>query len=935
MLTSISWNVEDNVIHVYTDAGRPSRPIFYVDNNKRVSYERPNVHKRIKAKDFTWQQLVTGFMEKKEGYSLSSNKVYEYKELYKTTKSPGEFLKELAQNIGVVDYLDTSEEESALIAFEKRSFDNTLYTNVEIHCSFIYGVMGNQIIFPENNPSSRDTFSCGQARQAVSLYSTNYQNRIDKSGIVLNYGQIPLVKSRYTNYINKEQNPYGVNAIVAIMCYGGYNTEDAILFNQGSIDRGIFNTTYFNSYESYEESATGTGQGTVDSHFANIDDLRLDSKQLRPGYDYSHLDKYGIIKENTPMTDKTIVIGKVVNDIATPTITTDASVAPKKGQMGYVDKSFMTEDEEGFRIAKVRIREERLPSIGDKFVSRAGQKGTCGIILREEDMPYNDQGIRPDLIINPHALPTRMTIGQLVEALMGKANLGYGAFGDCTAFNNRGPKTEIYGELLNTLGYHRSGTEVFYNGMDGSQLESAIYIGPTYYLRLKHMVKDKINYRAKGPRTLLTRQAVQGRANDGGLRVGEMERDCVIANGMAAFLNDSMMTRGDAYEVAVDNASGLIAVYNPDKNIFLSPTIDGPLKFTKSVSDELSIENLSKYGKTFSVLKVPYAFKLLMQELATMNVQMRIITEANIDQLSNMAYSGNLNTLMHEPNERVTEVIQDIIGSTRAERTRHDVEPALSELSPMPTYTPPRFSPGDHVRIRPGYYAELPADEAVTYHGLWVIASIQGDDAVLRGGPHEIPLDDLLKPGEQEPAVDPTSRLQARDQELQGTPGARPTPTGMATPTGAHTPTGSPPDTATGYVPAATPSPVYPTGSPQGTPDSPLYTVASPVEPSGMSTSTVPPGSGERKTEEGQDGSTPSAQASGTSVPEPIWEAPTQGADESIQRGGVKISILDKDQEKADRENESVFSEINNTDVLDAIDERESGQKKTLKLDLE
>ena len=739
MLTSISWNVEDNVIHIYTDAGRPSRPIFYVDENKRVSYERPNVHKRIKANDFTWQQLVTGFLEKKEDYSLSSNKVYEYNELYKTTKSPGEFLKELAQHIGVVDYLDTSEEESCLIAFEKRSFDNTLYTNVEIHCSFIYGVMGNQIIFPENNPSSRDTFSCGQARQAVSLYSTNYQNRIDKSGIVLNYGQTPLVKSRYTSYINKEQNPYGVNAIVAIMCYGGYNTEDAILFNQGSIDRGIFNTTYFNSYESYEESATGTAQGTVDSHFANIEDLRLDSKQLRPGYDYSHLDKYGVIKENTPMTDKTIVIGKVVNDIATPSITTDASVAPKKGQMGYVDKSFMTEGEEGFRIAKVRIREERLPSIGDKFVSRAGQKGTCGLILREEDMPYNDQGIRPDLIINPHALPTRMTIGQLVESLMGKANLGYGAFGDCTAFNNRGPKTEIYGELLNSLGYHRSGTEVFYNGMDGSQLESAIYIGPTYYLRLKHMVKDKINYRAKGPRTLLTRQAVQGRANDGGLRVGEMERDCVIANGMAAFLNDSMMTRGDAYEVAVDNASGMIAVYNPDKNIFLSPMIDGPLQFTKSVSDELNIENVSKYGKTFSVLKVPYAFKLLMQELATMNVQMRIITEANIDQLSNMAYSNNLNTLMHEPNERVSEVIQGIIGSTRSERTRHDIEPALSELSPMPTYTPPRFSPGDHVQVRPGYYAELPADEAVAYHGIWVIASIQGDDAVLRGGPPRDP----------------------------------------------------------------------------------------------------------------------------------------------------------------------------------------------------
>ena len=271
VLTSISWNIEEKTLYIYTDAGRPSRPVFYInEKDKKIAYERPNVKKKLKSDDFTWEQLVSGFLTKKENYTLASTKIYKYKELYSTNKTPAGFADELEKDLGVIDYVDTAEEESCLIALENGDFANTFYTHVEIHGSFIYGVMGNQIIFPENNPLPRDVFSCGQAKQAVSLYSTNYQNRIDKSGIVLNYGQIPLVKSRYTNYINKEQNPYGVNAFVAIMAYGGYNTEDAILFNKGSIDRGIFNTTYFNSYESYEESASGTAQGTVDSHFTPI-----------------------------------------------------------------------------------------------------------------------------------------------------------------------------------------------------------------------------------------------------------------------------------------------------------------------------------------------------------------------------------------------------------------------------------------------------------------------------------------------------------------------------------------------------------------------------------------------------------------------------------------------------------------------------------------
>ena len=294
--------------------------------------------------------------------------------------------------------------------------------------------MGNQVVYPENNQLPRDLFSCGQSKQAVSLYHSNYQNRIDKMGVVLNNGDIPLVKSRYMEHINHEEHPYGENVIVAIMCYSGYNVEDSILFNEGSVKRGLFRTTYFNMYQT-RESSTKVANSKVNNRFSPV--VTEGAIGVKPGYDYSNLDEHGLIKENTVMDDKKVLIGKVEDDPSEPGILVDDSVYPKKGQLGVVDKSFITEEEEGFRLAKVRIREERVPAIGDKFCSRCGQKGTVGQLIPERDMPFTKNGLKPDIIINPHALPSRMTIGQLIETVVGKAGLEYGAFGDCTAFNNR------------------------------------------------------------------------------------------------------------------------------------------------------------------------------------------------------------------------------------------------------------------------------------------------------------------------------------------------------------------------------------------------------------------------------------------------------------------------------------------------------------------
>jgi len=670
--TSISFNTKKNEVIVWTDSGRPCRPLYYMHSNNVLSHERPDIKERFDNKKITFNQIVKGFGK----YNL-----------IETNNAPDSLLK---KHSAVVEYVDTIECEGNYIAKSTTVRDDYLknrITHQEIHPSLILGVMANQIIFPENNPYPRNAFSCGQAKQGVSMFNSNFRNRLDKTSYLLNYGQIPLTKSKYLDYATKEQHPYGENAIVAVMCYSGFNVEDAVIINKGALERGLFRTTYFNMYEDHEETKN-VGNAVIDKRFMNIEDNNV--VDLKPGYDYSKLDETsGLIKENVRVTEKTIVIGKT-----TPLFGEnegsfkDDSVTPKKGQVGFVDKSFITRGEEGKRIAKVRIRAERIPAIGDKFCSRAGQKGTIGIILDEKDMPTTSNGIRPDIIVNPHAMPSRMTIGHLVETITSKTAAIYGGFGNCTAFMQKGPKHELFGKALTEAGYHSSGNEILYNGMTGEQLETEVYFGPTYYLRLKHMPKDKINYRATGPRTVMTRQTVQGRANNGGLRIGEMDRDCVIAHGLNYFLNESMMVRGDEFYMAICNKSGTVAIYNEKNNLFLSPFVDGPVKFVTNVNNEINIKNVSKYGKDFSIVRVPYAFKLLMQELQAMNVQMRVITEDNVDTLTTLQESDNIvrltkfNNLKEIANENKKQILE-----SEKENYFKEINNIVEKESPKPIIT--------------------------------------------------------------------------------------------------------------------------------------------------------------------------------------------------------------------------------------------------------
>jgi DNA-directed RNA polymerase II subunit RPB2 len=665
-----AFDMKYKKITISSDEGRVIRPLFYVDKGK-LSYETmSNVETR------TWKQCL---------YGLKTLPPFSSRDEIKTMKPEEDRV--------ILEYLDNSELETLFIA--SRTFSPEC-THQEIHPSLLFGVMGSQVIFPENSALARNDYSCIQGRQAVSLYHSNYIHRIDTTGVVLNYGQKPVVKSRYTKFINGEEHPYGENTIVAIMCHTGFNVEDSILINESAIERGLFKVSYYSMYETYEETGDSS---KMEKRIANP--VLLGATNLKPGYNYNELGENGIIKEGTILDEKTVIIGCIKFSNENPSLVSDSSIFSAKGQTGIVDKVYFSENEEGRRIVKVRVREEREPNIGDKFSSRCGQKGTIGTRIPEADMPFTKDGLRPDLIINPHCMPSRMTINQLIECMFCKVAVTKGCAIDSTPFVNQGPKHKLLGGLLNDFDLHSSGNEILYNGMTGEQIESEIYMGPTYYTRLKHMTQDKINYRSRGPRAALTRQTNHGRSKDGGLRIGDMERDSILSHGMSSFMYDSMMTRGDYYKMAICNQSGTIAIYNRSTQNFYSPLADGPLQFDQ-VDKETFVPNLiTKYGKEFSIVEVPYCLKLLMHELTTMNVQMRLITAETIDSLTTAGKRslGNFQEwtqkeMPEEPLEKAK--IEKLLNQPLSEEEYNAiVEPELQAPEPEMTEFEPKINEGD------------------------------------------------------------------------------------------------------------------------------------------------------------------------------------------------------------------------------------------------
>jgi len=439
-------------------------------------------------------------------------------------------------------------------------------------------------------------------KQAIGIYVSNFHTRVDKTAYVLNYGMRPLVETRVMNMIKLNELPSGNQVIVAIMTHSGYNQEDSILFNKGSIDRGLFHATIYHTEKDDDKKINGEEE-------IHIKPNKLTTKNMKFG-NYDKINKNGVMDVNTLIEDKDIIIAKVVvikdnkNDNTKLIKYEDQSRCYRTEEECYVDKVWMNRNGEGYNSCKVKIRSTRKPNIGDKFSSRHGQKGTIGNIINEEDMPFTKDGLRPDIIINPHAIPSRMTIAQLKETLIGKLLLKLGLFGDGTSFGELS-MNKLFTELQK-YNYESKGNELLYDGKTGEQIETSIFIGPVYYQRLKHMVYDKQHSRCIGPMVNLTRQPAEGRSRDGGLRFGEMERDCMISHGASRFTKERIYDVSDKYSVNVCKKCGLIAVYNDKEHIH-----------TCNVCD----------NKTdFSYVEIPFSCKLLFQELISMNVVPRIMT---------------------------------------------------------------------------------------------------------------------------------------------------------------------------------------------------------------------------------------------------------------------------------------------------------------------
>ena len=550
---SIYWNHSENTIYIYTDKGRCTRPVFNIKE----------VHKTTNEEIFeikTWDDLIL------------------------RTK--------------IIEYLDYHESENSLIQnsiTEKRK--NTSHS--EIHPSLILGALASCIPFLNHNQAPRNTYQSAMGKQAVGIHCTNFNKRYDTFSHILNYPQRPLINTFMMKHFNFNSMPNGIMAIVAIATYSGFNQEDSVIMNKSAIDRGLFTSTFYRTYKDEEHKNQLTGDEDI---FCKPDSDKL----LYPKpFNYSKLNDSGFIDKNTYVDHNDMIIGKVMplkDD--TKYQYKDCSMNMRNNEKGHIDDIYLNTNGDGYRFCNVRIRSNKIPQIGDKFSSRHGQKGTVGMIYSQEDMPFTKDGIVPDIIVNPHAIPSRMTIAQLLECLLGKSCTELGYYGDGTGFNNTSVEDVI--TTLEKCGFEGSGNEVLYNGFNGEQMKTSIFMGPTYYQRLKHMSSDKIHSRSSGPIVSMTRQPSEGRSSHGGLRFGEMERDCMIAHGTASFLKERLMDVSDKFSIIICNQCKLIATGNSEKNIY-------------------ECKKCKNYGD-FSKVYIPYACKLLIQELMTMSVGPRILT---------------------------------------------------------------------------------------------------------------------------------------------------------------------------------------------------------------------------------------------------------------------------------------------------------------------
>jgi len=544
---SVAWYTLMNSISIETDGGRCVRPVFRAD-------AKP-------PKDTSdWSEWCTSAM----------------------------------------DYIDSSETETLRIAMSREHMTSS-HTHHEVHPSLIVGHMASTIPLSDHNQSPRNTYQSAMGKQAMCVYAGNFAKRLDKNAYILCSIARPIVETRAMNILKMHEMPFGMNAIVAIACYGGYNQEDSVIMNKSAVERGFFRGLYYGMYKDEEHRNVTSGR---EEKF--MKPMKHNTRKYK-NTSYAAISDNGLPIINSIINENDVLIGKVVNlrNDAAGYAFRDASTTHKNSEQCRIDGVWQDKNSDGYPFIKVRTVSERIPQIGDKVSSRHGQKGTIGMLMEEEDMPFTASGLRPDIIMNPHAVPSRMTIAQLMENIFGKIGVRKGTLGDGTPYSHL--KVEDLKKHMVDMGMHPYGNEILYNGQTGEMMQAEIFMGPTFYQRLKHMVIDKKHSRARGPIVSLTRQPCEGRSRDGGLRVGEMERDCMLSHGISVFTKERLMDVSDPFKTGLCKTCGTLAIVNPVEGIYSCGACG---------------------NKTDFIMKtIPYAMKLWMQELEAMHITPKMILE--------------------------------------------------------------------------------------------------------------------------------------------------------------------------------------------------------------------------------------------------------------------------------------------------------------------
>ena len=557
-------------VYINCNAGRVLRPLIVVNDCKSLVTD--DILEKITKQFLSWEDLIS---------------------------------------MGIIDLVDANEEENCCVALDRESITD-IHTHMEIFPSAILGVTASIIPYPEHNQSPRNTYESAMAKQSLGFSTPLMNASTYVRQHFMFYPQVPIVNTRAISLLGLDERPTGQNAIVAVLPYEGYNIEDAVVFNKSSVEMGLARTFFYRVYEAEAKQYPG---GMRDNFEIPASDTNI--RGYRGEKAYRLLEADGAIMHESVVTGGDILIGRTSPprfmeeykefEVKGP-YRRDTSVGVRASETGVIDTIVVTQSVEGGKMYKVRVRDMRIPEIGDKFASRHGQKGVVGMLFNREDMPYTEEGIVPDIIINPHAFPSRMTVGQFMESISGKAAAVRGRLVDGTAFV--GEKIDDVKSSLEKYGFSYSGKEVMYDGRTGKRFPAEVFIGVVYYQKLHHMVADKIHSRARGQVQMLTKQPTEGRARGGGLRFGEMERDCLIAYGASMVLKDRLLEESDKAEIFICERCGLLAYYDIKQRRYVC----------RVCGDKSKV----------SSLVIAYAFKLLLQEMMSLNVAPRLLAKDKV-----------------------------------------------------------------------------------------------------------------------------------------------------------------------------------------------------------------------------------------------------------------------------------------------------------------